>query len=603
MEKEFRPRRSDSKSTGRSYGHRNFSAGEGSGRPQRRSFHHDRDDKGESSEDRPRRSFGGSRDGGDRPHRSFGGSRDGGDRPRRSFGGSRDGGDRPRRSFGASRDRKFGERKFDVSKKIEGAAEVEGGEVKERTPRTYSHSRSFGDRPRRSFGGSRDGGDRPRRSFGGSRDGGDRPHRSFGGSRDGEDRPRRSFGGSRDGGDRPRRSFGGSRDGGDRPRRSFGGSRDGEDRPRRSFGGSRDGGDRPRRSFGGSRDGGDRPRRSFGGSHDGGDRPRRSFGGSRDGGDRPRRSFGGSRDGGDRPRRSFGEDGERTPRRDFSEERSARRMENSESRIDRFEEHGDETLEKQRSYVQEYTPKPRQPKAEGEEGTRLNKFIANSGISSRREADDFITAGVVSVNDQVVTELGTKVYQNDVVKFNGEVIKGEQKVYILMNKPKDYVTTTSDPHAEKTVMDLVEGKCTERVYPVGRLDRETTGVLLLTNDGELTEQLTHPSYEKKKIYQIFLDKNLKKDDFEKIVKGIELEDGPVNADALSYIDEDESQLGIEIHTGRNRIVRRIFESLGYEVKKLDRVYFAGLTKKGLRRGQWRFLTQQEVGMLKMGSYK
>ena len=519
MEKEFRPRRSDSKSTGRSYGHRNFSAGEGSGRPQRRSFHHDRDDKGESSEDRPRR----------------------------SFGGSRDGGDRPRRSFGGSHDRKFGERKFDVRKKIEGAAEGEGGDVKERTPRTYSHSRSFGDRPRRSFGGSRDGGDRPRRSFGGSRDGGDRP--------------------------------------------------------RRSFGGSRDGGDRPHRSFGGSRDGGDRPRRSFGGSRDGGDRPRRSFGGSRDGGDRPRRSFGGSRDGGDRPRRSFGGDRERNPRRDFSEERSARRMEISESRIDRFEEHGDETLEKQRSYVQEYTPKPRQPKAAGEEGTRLNKFIANSGICSRREADDFITAGVVSVNDQIITELGTKVYQNDVVKFNGEVIKGEQKVYILMNKPKDYVTTTSDPHAEKTVMDLVEGKCAERVYPVGRLDRETTGVLLLTNDGELTEQLTHPSYEKKKIYQVFLDTNLKKDDFEKIVNGIELEDGPVNADALSYIDEDESQLGIEIHTGRNRIVRRIFENLGYKVKKLDRVYFAGLTKKGLRRGQWRFLTEQEIGMLKMGSYK
>ncbi|MFA6703264.1 MAG: pseudouridine synthase [Bacteroidales bacterium] len=505
MEKEFRPRRSDSKSTGRSYGHRNFSAGEGSGRPQRRSFHHDRDDKGESSEDRPRR--------------SFGGSRDGGDRPRRSFGGSRDGGDRPRRSFGGSHDRKFGERKFDVRKKIEGAAEGEGGDVKERTPRTYSHSRSFGDRPRRSFGGSRDGGDRPRRSFGGSRDGGDRPHRSFGGSRDGGDRPHRSFGGSRDEGDRPRRSFGGSRDGGDRPRRSFGGDR------------------------------------------------------------------------------------ERNPRRDFSEERSARRMEISESRIDRFEEHGDETLEKQRSYVQEYTPKPRQPKAAGEEGTRLNKFIANSGICSRREADDFITAGVVSVNDQIITELGTKVYQNDVVKFNGEVIKGEQKVYILMNKPKDYVTTTSDPHAEKTVMDLVEGKCAERVYPVGRLDRETTGVLLLTNDGELTEQLTHPSYEKKKIYQVFLDTNLKKDDFEKIVNGIELEDGPVNADALSYIDEDESQLGIEIHTGRNRIVRRIFENLGYKVKKLDRVYFAGLTKKGLRRGQWRFLTEQEIGMLKMGSYK
>ncbi|MCI1719525.1 MAG: pseudouridine synthase [Bacteroidales bacterium] len=530
MEKEFRPRRSDSKSTGRSYGHRKFSAGEGSGRPQRRSFHHDRDDKGEGSDEKPRRSFRGTRDGGDRPRRSFGGSRDGGDRPRRSYGSSRDGGDRPRRSFG-DKPRSFGDRpfrrKFDDDK--------EGGEHRER--------KSYGDKPR-----------------------------TFG------DRPRRSFGGSRDGGDRPRRSFG------DKPR-SFG------DRPfRRKFDDDKEGGEhRERRSYG------DKPR-TFG------DRPRRSFGGSRDGGDRPRRSFGGSRDGGDRPRRSFG-DRDRKPRRDFDAERAARREEMNESRIDRFQENGDETLDKQRSYVQEYTPKPRQPKAAGEEGTRLNKFIANSGICSRREADDFITAGVVSINDQVITELGTKVFQNDVVKFNGEVIKGEQKVYILMNKPKDYVTTTSDPHAEKTVMDLVEGKCAERVYPVGRLDRETTGVLLLTNDGELTEQLTHPSYEKKKIYQVFLDKNLKKDDFEKIVNGIELEDGPINADALSYIDEDESQLGIEIHTGRNRIVRRIFESLGYKVKKLDRVYFAGLTKKGLRRGQWRFLTQQEIGMLKMGSYK
>jgi 23S rRNA pseudouridine2605 synthase len=544
MEKEFRPRRSDSKSTGRSYGHRKFSAGEGSGRPQRRSFHHDRDDKGEGSDEKPRRSFRGPRDGGDRPRRSFGGSRDGGDRPRRSYGSSRDGGDRPRRSFG-DKPRSFGDRpfrrKFDDDK--------EGGEHRER--KSYGDKpRTFGDRPRRSFGGSHDGGDRPRRSFGGSRDGGDRPRRSFG------DKPR-SFG------DRPfRRKFDDDKEGG-------------EHRERKSYG--------------------DKPR-TFG------DRPRRSFGGSRDGGDRPRRSFGGSRDGGDRPRRSFG-DRDRKPRRDFDAERAARREEMNESRIDRFQENGDETLEKQRSYVQEYTPKPRQPKAAGEEGTRLNKFIANSGICSRREADDFITAGVVSINDQVITELGTKVFQNDVVKFNGEVIKGEQKVYILMNKPKDYVTTTSDPHAEKTVMDLVEGKCAERVYPVGRLDRETTGVLLLTNDGELTEQLTHPSYEKKKIYQVFLDKNLKKDDFEKIVNGIELEDGPINADALSYIDEDESQLGIEIHTGRNRIVRRIFESLGYKVKKLDRVYFAGLTKKGLRRGQWRFLTQQEIGMLKMGSYK
>ena len=250
-----------------------------------------------------------------------------------------------------------------------------------------------------------------------------------------------------------------------------------------------------------------------------------------------------------------------------------------------------------------YTPKPRQPKGTGEEGVRLNKFIANSGICSRREADDYITAGLVSVNDVIITELGTKVYQNDVVKFNGERIRGENKVYILMNKPKDFVTTTSDPHADKTVVSLVAGKCPERVYPVGRLDKSTTGVLLLTNDGDLAEKLTHPSFEKKKIYQVFLDKKFKSSDFKKLIEGIELEDGFIQADSLAYIDEDQSQVGVEIHSGRNRIIRRMFESLGYKVKKLDRVYFAGLTKKNLRRGQWRFLTEQEIAMLKMGSFE
>lgn len=250
-----------------------------------------------------------------------------------------------------------------------------------------------------------------------------------------------------------------------------------------------------------------------------------------------------------------------------------------------------------------YTPKPRQPKGTGEEGVRLNKFIANSGICSRREADDYITAGLVSVNDVIITELGTKVYQNDIVKFNGERIRGENKVYILMNKPKDFVTTTSDPHADKTVVSLVAGKCPERVYPVGRLDKSTTGVLLLTNDGDLAEKLTHPSFEKKKIYQVFLDKKFKSSDFKKLIEGIELEDGFIQADSLAYIDEDQSQVGVEIHSGRNRIIRRMFESLGYKVKKLDRVYFAGLTKKNLRRGQWRFLTEQEIAMLKMGSFE
>lgn len=250
-----------------------------------------------------------------------------------------------------------------------------------------------------------------------------------------------------------------------------------------------------------------------------------------------------------------------------------------------------------------YTPKPRQPKGTGEEGVRLNKFIANSGICSRREADDYITAGLVSVNDVIITELGTKVYQNDIVKFNGERIRGENKVYILMNKPKDFVTTTSDPHADKTVVSLVAGKCPERVYPVGRLDKSTTGVLLLTNDGDLAEKLTHPSFEKKKIYQVFLDKKFKSSDFKKLIEGIELEDGFIQADSLAYIDEDQSQVGVEIHSGKNRIIRRMFESLGYKVKKLDRVYFAGLTKKNLRRGQWRFLTEQEIAMLKMGSFE
>ena len=238
-----------------------------------------------------------------------------------------------------------------------------------------------------------------------------------------------------------------------------------------------------------------------------------------------------------------------------------------------------------------------------EDGVRLNKFISNSGICSRREADSYITAGVVSINDVVVTELGTKVYPNDVVKFNGERIKGEEKVYIVMNKPKDFVTTVSDPYAEKTVLSLVQGKCKARVYPVGRLDKATTGVLLLTNDGELADKLAHPSFEKKKIYHVFLDKNVKGSDMGELVKGITLEDGPISVDEISYIDDDKSQVGVEIHSGRNRIVRRMFEHFGYKVKKLDRVYFAGLTKKNLRRGQWRFLTEQEIAMLKIGSFE
>ena len=239
-----------------------------------------------------------------------------------------------------------------------------------------------------------------------------------------------------------------------------------------------------------------------------------------------------------------------------------------------------------------------------DEPIRLNKFLANAGICSRREADEFITAGVVSVNGVVVTELGTKVKRTDEIKFHDQPVNIERKVYVLLNNPKDCVTTSDDPQERKTVMDFVKGACKERIYPVGRLDRNTTGVLLLTNDGDLASKLTHPKYLKKKIYHVYCDKNVTKADLDQIVSGITLDDGEIHADAVSYASEtDKSQVGIEIHSGKNRIVRRIFEALGYRVIKLDRVYFAGLTKKGLRRGDWRYLTEQEVNMLRMGSFE
>ena len=398
---------------------------------------------------------------------------------------------------------------------------------------------------RRSFSGDR-------RSFG---EGSDRPRRTFGDN----DRPRRSFGDN----DRPRRSFGDN----DRPRRSFG---EGQDRPRRTFGDN----DRPRRSFGDN----DRPRRSFG---EGQDRPRRTFG------DRPRRSFGdGDRRGFSNGRRSFNN------RQDFNyfrdeDESGISKMINRRPQVDSNDRYSDN----------DFVSIPMKDEV------RLNKFIANSGICSRREADNFILAGVVTVNGEVITELGTKVnISTDDIRFNGERLKGEEKVYIIMNKPKGYVTTASDPHADRTVMDLLKG-CEARVFPVGRLDKNTTGVLMFTNDGEIAEKLTHPSYDKKKIYQVSLDGKLKQEDFDKILSGVELPDGMIAADALEYIEEDDHRkLGIEIHSGKNRIVRRIFESLGYEVKALDRVYFAGLTKKGLKRGEWRFLTEGEANLLKMGAY-
>ena len=239
-----------------------------------------------------------------------------------------------------------------------------------------------------------------------------------------------------------------------------------------------------------------------------------------------------------------------------------------------------------------------------DEPVRLNRYLANAGVCSRREADTFIQAGVVKVNGVVVTELGTKVKRSDEVMFHDQAINMEKKVYVLLNKPKDYVTTSDDPQNRKTVMELVKNACRERIYPVGRLDRNTTGVLLFTNDGDLATKLTHPQYLKKKIYHVFCDKNVTPADLRQIADGIMLEDGEIHADAIDYAHEtDKKQVGIEIHSGRNRIVRRIFEHLGYKVVKLDRVYFAGLTKKNVKRGDWRFLTQDEVNMLKMGAFE
>ncbi len=312
----------------------------------------------------------------------------------------------------------------------------------------------------------------------------------------------------------------------------------------------------------------------------------------REGGYQPRQNSGGyqprprqQREGGYQPRQANG--GYQQPRFNAGNRRQ---------RSADYNPHAKYSMKKQIEYKETHVD-PNEP-------IRLNKYLANAGVCSRREADEFITAGVVKVNGEVVTELGTKVKRSDVVHFHDQQISIEKKVYVLLNKPKDYVTTSDDPQNRKTVMDLVKDACRERIYPVGRLDRNTTGVLLLTNDGELASKLTHPQFMKKKIYHVWLDKNVTAADMRLIADGVTLDDGEIRADAIDYASEtDRKQVGIEIHSGRNRIVRRIFESLGYKVLKLDRVFFAGLTKKNVRRGDWRFLTEQEVNMLRMGAFE
>ena len=433
---------------------------------------------------------------------------------------------------------------------------------------------------------NREGGDRPYRpSY--NREGGDRPYRPrFNANNEGGERPQRSYG------DRPQRprfnSEGGSY--GDRPQRPRFNSEGGSygDRPQRprfnSEGGSY--GDRPQRPRFNS-EGGDRPYRPRFNNGEGGDRPQRPY--NREGGDRPYRPrFNGGEGGGYRSNNGGGY----RPR--FNNDRQGGYR--PRPRTADYDPNAKYSVKKQIEYKEQFVD-PNEP-------IRLNKFLANAGVCSRREADEFITAGVVSVNGEVVTELGTKIKRSDVVKFHEEPVSIERKVYVLLNKPKDTVTTSDDPQERRTVMDLVKGACNERIYPVGRLDRNTTGVLLLTNDGDLASKLTHPKFLKKKIYHVHLDKNLTKADMDQIAAGIQLEDGEIHADAISYTDDfKKDQVGIEIHSGKNRIVRRIFESLGYKVVKLDRVFFAGLTKKGLRRGDWRYLTEAEVNYLRMGSFE
>ena len=431
-----------------------------------------------------------------------------------------------------------------------------------------SYNRENGDRPYRPRF-NNENGDRPQRAY--SSDRSYRPR--FNPNGENGDRPQRSYGNNA-GGDRPYRPRYNS-EGGDRPQRSYGNNAGGDRHYRPRY--NSEGGDRPQRSYGNNA-GGDRPYRPRYNS-EGGDRPQRSYGNNA-GGDRPYRPrYNG--EGGDRPQRPYGN-------RD-SYSRPIRRTAD-------YDPNAKYSKKKQIEYKEQFVD-PNEP-------IRLNKFLANAGVCSRREADEFITAGVVSVNGEVVTELGTKIKRGDEVKFHDQAVSIERKIYVLLNKPKDTVTTSDDPQARRTVMDLVKGACSERIYPVGRLDRNTTGVLLLTNDGDLASKLTHPKYLKKKIYHVHLDKNLTKADMEQIAAGIQLDDGEIQADAISYTDDfKKDEVGIEIHSGKNRIVRRIFESLGYKVVKLDRVFFAGLTKKGLRRGEWRYLTEQEVNFLRMGSFE
>ncbi|MDR1973094.1 MAG: RNA-binding S4 domain-containing protein [Bacteroidales bacterium] len=504
------------------------------------------------------------------------------------------------------------------------------GERSER-PARGGERKSYSDRPaRKPYGERKSYGDRTERKPYGERSGerksyGDRPSRPYGerkpyGERSGDSAERKPYGERKSYGDRTERKPYGERSGerksySDRPSRPYGerkpyGERSGDSAERKPYGergGERKSySDRPSRPYGERKSYSDRAeRKSYG------DRPSRPYGerggergerGERGGerksyGDRPSRPYGERKSYSDRAeRKPYGERGER------GGERGGERKSYSDRPSRSYGERAERPIRAERSERKTHGESPTRIQSKGDGFVRLNKYIANAGVCSRREADILIASGAVKVNGEICTVLGTKVGPDDVVNFGGETLKDEKKVYILMNKPKGFITTVDDPNERKTVMELFKGEVKERVYPVGRLDRNTTGVLLFTNDGDLAKKLTHPSHGARKVYEVTLDKPLTKTDMKTIAKGIELEDGPIQVDEIQYVKEgDKTKVGVQIHSGRNRIIRRIFESLGYDVTKLDRSIFVELTKKNLTRGAWRFLTEQEVNFLKQNS--
>lgn len=520
------------------------------------------------------------------------------------------------KSSSYSREGKPAFKKEGDGKRSYGKPAGEGRHGDDKKPSYKRESASYGDKPKRSYGSSEE--KRPYKKTGGGYDN-DRPKRSYG-----SDEKRTSFkkdeGGygksDRSYSDRPKRSFDGEEKrpykktegafGNDRPKRKY--SSD-EERPSRKTGGAfgksdRSYSDRPKR-----RDDGEekRPYKKTEGAFG---KPGRSYGDKpfTKEGDTGKRAFYKRADGSyastpdgdhaEKPKRTYGSDSKAAEQKDL--EGKHRRSKRSFEEAEQSEGEAPELSYTEKKHLETYEKLNKKKKKVSEDGTiRLNRYIANAGICSRREADVLIASGVVTVNGKVVTEMGTKILPGDLVTYDGSAIKNEDKKYLLLNKPKDYITTMDDPEERKTVMELVKNACKERLYPVGRLDRNTTGLLLFTNDGDMTAKLTHPKHNIRKVYHVTINKKISPDDFKTLSEGVELEDGFIKPDAIEYVEEGKKDLGVEIHSGRNRIVRRLFEHLGYEVVKLDRVAFAGLTKKDVPRGKWRFLTPKEVSFLKM----